>query len=429
MPAYDYLFLVRDTGDTDNLKEYAKVLIKQGRRVAILPLAVAAQNSLASEAELKTSIVTLDKIPGVKTQLGIKPEEFGGGKGHRVKFVDAGEAKIIADFFVVPLVITGVVARSQRNICAAFKEKQGDAPFIIGYYDSLTYNQGCFLFHRSFKFSAFEVARETEFVHTETKKDPFSAPFPLVLDELWVPLAAAQEKLTQATGNALEKVRVVNHPSSQVTANIYNQLLEKREAIRERLQVKGKVLFYAGGRDAAGSTLYTDSFKAFMGGIQQAGQGVTVIVGQHPASDAILERSFEPRIKVIKTVKQPKDTSEFTTEELVVAADIIVTWNSTVASQAAYLLGKPVCFVETRATPDLPFAVVAGFAKQATSAADFAKDLQQAMLQAPNTAQVDLAAFAKPTVAEVTDMLIERLKNTAKSDVQQQQAAVSSLKK
>ncbi|RYF12360.1 MAG: hypothetical protein EOO40_01440 [Deltaproteobacteria bacterium] len=104
-----------------------------------------------------------------------------------------------------------------------------------------------------------------------------------------------------------------------------------------------------------------------------------VVVGLHPASNGADE------LDVVRTLGAEHlvmvDTAgAFATDDLLLAAHIVVAWNSTVASQAALLTGplrKKVCFVDVCAEPDLPLVVIAGLARQAhtgQAVTDFLRD-------------------------------------------------------
>lgn len=389
MPKIDCLFVLRDTGDAQNLLESARLLRQRDKTIQLLVLGNAARAKVESDPLLKHLMVTPESVPGVTSTLGQAPADLGGGSGHRAKFSQSHDAQALADHFEAAVVVTGVVSRAQRNLCTAFKSAIKPPRSVIGYYDSLAINNAGILFHRSSKISRFEQLQGST-SDKRIKKDPFSAPFSAVLDELWAPLPQALAALAERAAMPREKLRALGHPDTEQVLHRLHTRAGQRDDIRGRLGITRdeKLVFYAGGRQTDAENNYRRSFKAFaegfVGGASNVTTPIKAIVGLHPVSngqdeaEVVSELGAQNMFRIERTTNAPKSTDEFTTEDLLIASDVVVSWNSTVASQAALLdglLAKRVCFVDASQTPD-GFAVVdAGLAVQCRSAQQFGEFL------------------------------------------------------
>jgi hypothetical protein len=114
-------------------------------------------------------------------------------------------------------------------------------------------------------------------------------------------------------------------------------------------------------------------------------QRAKIVVGLHPASDGTDEREVIDALGASQRVDLDAKHA-WTTHDLLLAADVVVAWNSTVASQAALLEGtlrKHVCFVDAADEPDLPLVVPAQLATQARTSEAAAHFLKKALASQP----------------------------------------------
>ena len=383
MNSVDCSFVVRDLGDTQIASEVAQGMLLRGKRVRILALGQAAYDRLKQDKGLKDVVVSPDAFEGVRSALGSEPHELGGGQGHRVDFASPDDAHILAKALSAPVVVTGVVARTQAAIVHALRdaERAEKRRHIIGIYDSLALNKNCFLFVNEEKSSSL-TPPDKKAAASQLASNIGAAPsFSTQLDEIWVPLAGLVVGVAAAAHVPEARVIPMGHPATEKTLAQLAALEQYRSSIREdKLGVKqeDQVVFYAGGRDAPGQTAYAQSFETFVRaalGAAAPSRGKRIFVaGLHPVSDGQLERGILEKlnastlVRLIRTVSNPVVRQELSTDELVIACDVLATFNSTVASQAALMPRHPtyrrVIFIDGGPNADAFAVVQQGLATQ-----------------------------------------------------------------
>ena len=396
MNSIDCSFVVRDLGDTQIASEIAHGMLLRGKNVRILALGQAAYDRLKNDKALKDVVVAPDTFEEVRSSLGAAPHDLGGGQGHQVNFASPQDAQILARALSAPVVVTGVVSRAQAEIVRALRDgaRLEQRHHIVGIYDSLALNRNCFLFMSESSIASSSLPDRKGKASTLASNVGSVSSFSAQLDEIWVPLAGLVVGVAAAAHVPEAKVLPMGHPATEKTLEKLKSLERQRLSIRQNklgVQQEDQMVFYAGGRDAPGQTTYAQSFETFVKaalGAKLPSKGKRIFVaGLHPVSDGQVERDILEKldastvIRLVRTFPNPVLPHEISTEELVVACDVLATYNSTVASQAALMprdvVNRRAIFIDGGPNADTFAVVEQGLAMQAMEAEKVISFLEQ----------------------------------------------------
>ncbi len=159
------------------------------------------------------------------------------------------------------------------------------------------------------------------------------------------------------------KVALVEHPTIQVWKEAKNHLNQREIRHRYNATYK-KLVTFIGGYGPA----YERSFDLFVKGIESLGEDVKILVKPHPKAGGEYERMrlFAAGMHDCSVLGS---SCEFTTQEIALASDLVVTYASTVGVQAT-LSGQSSLFVVPEGDTYTNFVIRLGLGRVARNAGE-----------------------------------------------------------
>ena len=207
----------------------------------------------------------------------------------------------------VPVVVMGVVSDFQKRWADYFKAMGKQ---VVGYYDSIVY-------------------------HDQRNREQVD-PFKNGLTSLITPAKDATAFFQKRFPNW--QVLTLGQPTLESIPKVMANTNTADIAKRAEVDTSKPTILFVGEYEPG----YREAFPQFVQSIQILPEGTNVVVSLHPKADGTFEREvlkkYDPqhRVRII--------SKSVTTAEMLPVADVILTWHSTMAMQAAFQ-GKTVMYV------------------------------------------------------------------------------------
>jgi|GEM_PF-2442184 len=360
--ACEVAFLVRDAGDANNLALVAKALLKQKVSLKIIVLGDAAKGLLSDE-ELKDHALSLDDF-----ELSTKLADIGGGNAHFKLFKQLNDAKAIVQRLRPKVVVTGGVSHPQGVLAGLYRQS---ATYIITYLDSLAINKSAPTYSPLAMVELQANLQSAEPIKVDLiDASNFSA------DKVWVTCESIRQALLGMKMVRPENIEAVGHPQTEIDLQEIKLKQQQIQAIKKQLNLDNRpVVYYPGGRQTGTGNDYEDSFRQFVQAFKRHKADFNLIINLHPQTDGTEVSILEEEGFLAEEIEAMLTKLDY--KSLLAIAHVVVSKNSTVASQAALLDdNKLVVFLDTKQDPDVFAVVLAGVANQIRSSQELVLLLQ-----------------------------------------------------
>ncbi|MEO6392673.1 MAG: hypothetical protein ABIP75_12565 [Pyrinomonadaceae bacterium] len=285
------LIFVYDAGETLGLLPVASLLAQRNIRVRWAPLTPWAAQILAHEfADMIPLPEGLNQMPHVKDR---------GTSG------DATYWMRLAEDQKPDLVITGMVSGIQEELA---KELKTAGVRTVGFYDSFD----------------------------TTERDSIMWRIASRVDRVWVPTKKIKDDLNEL---GIKSVKALGQPTLEIWSRIASSTKPDTVFARLGIPANKAIIVFAGQYGDGYNEILAAFVKAAQAELDQR-EDLYLVLSPHPKTNgdaecAVLAQYNEPRMMVMPV--------GISTADLAIVSRAVVTWRSTVGTQAAFL-GKPVIY-------------------------------------------------------------------------------------